>query len=105
MIIEKVTVTDTPTSVKSLLETARPDLPEGHAIPDKCRTITVKYAATETAVVLLSDENTTTPITILDNVTEKIKFASIDDFSLTEALLSVASGTVVVDVIISEARV
>ncbi len=102
MIIEKVTVTDTPTSVKELITTARPNLPDGHTIPEKCKTITVKYAATETAVVLLSDEDTTTPITLLDNVTEKYKFSSIDDFSLTEALLSVASGTVLVDVIISE---
>lgn len=105
MIVEQITVTTTPTSVRELLVTARPNLPEGHSVPEKGKTITLKYAEAETKVVLLSDENTTTPITALDNVTEGIRSVSIDDFSLTEALLSVASDTVAVDVIISEGRV
>lgn len=100
MLVEKITVTTSPTSVYDLIKTARPTKSQG--VSSKCKTITFKYAAAETKVVLLSDADTTTPITLLDNAMENIRAASIDDFSITEALLSVAADTVLVDIIISE---
>jgi len=105
MIIEQVTVTVTPTSVQDLLTASRPDLVEGNRIPESCRAITFKYSTTEVKVVYLSDDDTVTKVPILDNATEKLRATSIDDFSLKQAKLNVVSGTVAVDIIISEARV
>lgn len=100
MKIERVTVTATPTSIQALMNTQRA---VGKArIPSKCNNITMKYDADETKVVLISDSETTNKVTVLDNSGEKIRACSFDDWDISLVLLSVASGTVEVDIIISQ---
>ena len=56
-------------------------------------------------MVRISEAGTATPVTILDNVTEGISACSFENFELEQILLSTASGTVAVDIIVSQARV
>lgn len=97
MKVERVTVTDTPTSIQALMEADR----SGN-IPSKSASIEMKYDASETKVVYVSDADTTTKVAVLDNSGEKIRACSFVDWDISLVLLSVASGTVEVDIIITQ---
>ncbi len=99
MRVERVTVTTTPTSIKSLMEAIRPNKAD---VPAKCTVITFKYNTAEAAVVQISDVDTTNKVTILDNVTENLRAATFEDFDISLILLSTVSGTVGVDIVISQ---
>ena len=101
MIVERVTVTTTPTSIKALIDTARGVL----NTPAKCISISLKYNALETKVVKMSDAKTANAVTILDNVTEGIPDCSFDNFDISQVLLNTTATTIGVDVIISQARI
>lgn len=98
MIIERVTVTTIPTSIKNLIDAARPE----SDVPKKCSEITFKYNAAETDIVQISDADTTTKVTILDNVTEKIRACSFENFGIDLVLLSSVTGDIDIDIVISQ---
>lgn len=100
MRVEQVTVTDSPTSIKSLMESPRAS--NATEVQSKCTVITFKYAKAETAVVQISDAETNTPVTILDNVTEGISACSFENFELEQVLLSTVTGSVAVDIVVSQ---
>ena len=103
MRVERVTVTTTPTSIKTLMVAKRPAT--AATVPDKCTVITLKYLPSETAVVQISDSETANKVTVLDNTTEGITDCFFRDFDISLVLLSTVSGTVDIDIIISQGRV
>ncbi len=99
MIVEKVTVTTTPTTLKALIETAR-----GSGVTSKATDMTIRYNEDETALVYMSDPNTSAAnrALVLDAQTEEIVQFTAPIFNLEKVLLNTNSGTVEVDLIISQ---
>lgn len=102
MVVERVEITTTPTSIKALIDTARGS---DSNVPAKCKRIVLKYLPSETAVVSLSDGSTVNSVIVLDNVTEGIGDSSFDDFVIDRVFLRTDTGTVNIDIIISQNRV
>ncbi len=100
MRVERITVTTTPTSIKALMDAQRTS--DKARIPKKCKNILLKYDVAEALPIYLTDSETTNQVKILDNATENIRSASFDDWDISLMLLSVTTGTVEVDVIVSQ---
>ncbi len=98
MIIETITVTTTPATILSLLETARGTARTKNG---KITGYLFRVNPTETEPVLVEEADTSSAVTLLDPANDQ-PFASFTDFDLNQSLLSVASGTVAVGIIISQ---
>jgi len=95
MIIETITVTTTPTSLKALIETARGTT----LLLKSCQGIIIRN---DSGVIILgSDPETDTPITLLDPAVPQ-NFESHIATNIGRTLLSVGAGTAVVGVVISQ---
>jgi hypothetical protein len=95
MVIEKLTVTTTPTSILDLIITARGSY-EGNTYSTA---VQIKSSSAGVAV-LAEDLDTANPISILDP-NDLLTYESHVSFNLAEMLLSVAAGTQEVDLIAS----
>ena len=100
MLSEQITVTTTPTTIKSLLETAR-SISAGEFMPTKCVGIMLRYDVTETAVVTMTDEGSVAGAVILDVATESVSSVSFKQFDISKVLLA-ASVSVVVHLIVEQ---
>lgn len=98
MKVERVTVTTTPTSIQALVQAQR----ASGTIPKKCGNVLLKYDVAESEPIYLTDAETTNQVKVLDNIVENMRSASFDDWDISLVLLSVDTGTVEVDVIISQ---
>ena len=98
MIIETLTVTTTPTSVAALLDTARST---SRSKNGRITGYNFRVAITETEPVLVEEADTVAAVTLLDPANDQ-PFASFTDFDINQCLLSVGTGTVDVQVIISQ---
>lgn len=99
MLSEIITVTTTPTSIQQLIATAREvDVDE---ISYKGTGIMLRYSASETAVVTLSDSGSTAGAVVLDAATEELISTNFPQLLTALALLSCDAGTVDVHLIIT----
>lgn len=101
MISEQITVTDTPTSIKALIETAR----SGASVPAKASGVMLRYDVDETAVVSLTDAGSSTGAVVLDANTESLFSTAFSATNIEQILLATASGTVTVHVIVEQRRI
>lgn len=108
MIAEQVTVTTTPTSIQSLIATAR-STTAGN-IPVKSAGIMLKYASSETATVTLTDvtegnkPGSANGVVVLDAAGESLLSTTYSQISIDKAYLNCSTGTVAVDIIVLQAR-
>ena len=98
MIIETITVTTTPTSIKDLIETARGGALTGSTTRVDSMLFEVPTDSTGVVKIEQSDGETNTPVTLLDAANTRWA-ASFPAFKLEEVLLSVASGTQAVGIL------
>ena len=102
MIIEQITVTETPKTILELVLTARgvSELQK----PAKIKEILFRTATDGTSKIYVQESSTTTPVTLLDpaDLVDPQSKASFSDFDLSECLLSSESGNVVVEIIASQ---
>ena len=94
MLAEKIEVTDTLTTIQSLLETAR-GVVAGSFKPTKCVGIMLRYDVVETSIVTMKDENSVNGVVILDVATEVVSSVSFKQFDISKVSLI---ATVAVDV-------
>ena len=98
MIIEEVTVTDTPTTIHSLICQARSD-----ALQSNPRIKSILFRTSGSVQVLIEEKNTVTASVLLDpSATVPQPFASFEDYNLVNCLLSIATGTTTVQITASQ---
>lgn len=95
MIVETVVVTDSPTSLIELVNTARGVIYDG---PIECKGIIVR---SPTLPIYLSDKYTTTPVLLADT-DDGQPFASHIDSNIYQSMLSTDTGSSTVGLIISQ---
>ena len=109
MLAETVTVTDTPTTIRQLIATARSV--ELEVIPDNCVGLMFKYPKLSSSVISLTDAaNGGRPasvigVTILDASNEDLVASSMEAFDITQPLLvSDEVGPISVEIIVLQKR-
>ncbi|MCK5602641.1 hypothetical protein KAR91_12245 [Candidatus Pacearchaeota archaeon] len=103
MLAEKIEVTVTPTTIRSLIETAR-GLAANGLLKIKCIGIMLRYDLSETAVVTMTDPDTVNGVVVLDMAGQTLSSISLKQFDIQRVLLS-ASASVDVHVIIEQTLV
>lgn len=109
MLSEQITVTTAPTSIASLIATARSTTVA--LLPLKCIGIMLRYAASETATVLLTDAaegtkvGSATGAVVLDAAGESLVASTLSQFSIDKAFLNCSTGTLTVHIIITQATI
>lgn len=101
MLSEQIEVTTEPTSIQQLIATARGGVALAD-IPEKCTGIMLRYSVAETKVVTLSEAGSTNGAIVLDKDTEDLVAVTLDQFNISQPLLSCDSGTVTVHVIVNQ---
>jgi hypothetical protein len=100
MIAEKITVTNTLTPLSTLICTARDVL----SVNNKAMKIKLRCSQDETATVKIAENDTNTPVVILDPVNgiyhEEIQLSDISQIGLVTS-----AGTVDVEVIVEQPRI
>ena len=109
MLSEQITVTTTPTSIIDLIATARSTT--ASTLPSKCIGIMLRYAASNTATVSLTDATegskpgSDTGAVVLDSAGENLVATTLSQFAIDKAYLHCSTGTVTVNIIITQASV
>lgn len=98
MIIETLTVTTTPTSIASLLDTARGGVRTKNG---RVEGFSFRVGIAETEPLLIEETDTDTAVVLLDPENGQT-FASWTDIDMAQSLLSVTTGTVDVGMIASQ---
>ena len=107
MLAETVTVSTTPTSIRDLIATVRGV--DAENIPYKCVGVMFKYGPSETAVVSLTDPlagdkpASAVGVTVLDVVNQNLISSSMTQFDIIQPLLSCDTGTVSVEIVVTQA--
>ncbi len=101
MISEQLTVTNTPTTIAALLNTAR----SATVAATKIVGVMIRYGIAETVTVSLTDENSVNGAVVLDAPGEQLYSASFRQFNTEKALLSSSGADVTVHIIAEQTLV
>ena len=98
MIIENITVTATPTTIAQLVATAR-SATLGTQMKGIVGDLTVRYDLATSTVIWAEEVESVAPVELLHGDTEGIRLVTLEDIDLTKILLSVSTGTQVIEII------